>query len=202
MTQQQNAFKRRRYLVKRSLQIKYVALVLFFAFLVAFLTGYTIFQTSWTFLGEKLAQVYPQGQLIDILKTTNAIVLFNLALLTPIIIIFSLIFSHRIAGPLYRLERVLWEVSKGNFNVKMYLRRKDELKDIAEIVNVTTENLKNLTDENKQRAEKALREYQGCKEYIASLDAYAHDVRLQEQLRQLEEALIRLNDEFAKYVLE
>ena len=199
---QQKTFKRRRYLVKKSLQFKYIALVLFFAFLVAFLTGYTIFQTSWAFLGEKLGQVYPQGQLLSILKTTNAIVLFNLVLITPIIIIFSLIFSHRIAGPLYRLERVLYEVSKGNFNIKMYLRRKDELKDIAEIVNVTTENLKKLTGDNKERAEKTLQAYQGCKEYIASLEACAHDTQLQTKLKNLEEELVQLNEEFAKYVLE
>jgi signal transduction histidine kinase len=46
-----------------------------------------------------------------------------------------LIISHRIAGPIYRLEKDLQDIAKGNFSMRIKFRKKDELKSIAEGIN-------------------------------------------------------------------
>lgn len=46
-----------------------------------------------------------------------------------------LILSHRLAGPIYRLERDLEDIAKGNFSIRIKFRKKDELKSIAEGIN-------------------------------------------------------------------
>ena len=54
------------------------------------------------------------------------------------LLIFSwriLIISHRLAGPIYRLEKDLEHIAKGNFSIRIKFRKKDELKSIAEGIN-------------------------------------------------------------------
>lgn len=46
-----------------------------------------------------------------------------------------LIMSHRFAGPIYRLEKDLEDIAKGNFSLRIKFRKKDELKSIAEGIN-------------------------------------------------------------------
>ena len=45
------------------------------------------------------------------------------------------IFSHRIAGPIYRLQKSLQEILQGNLTYRIRLRKTDELGDLAEEVN-------------------------------------------------------------------
>lgn len=66
-----------------------------------------------------------------------AIVSIGLATITV-----ALITSHRIAGPLYRLEKDLKEVSSGNLQMRFGLRKSDEMKSLAEGLNVMVDNFR------------------------------------------------------------
>ncbi|MBU1888107.1 MAG: hypothetical protein KKB46_02810 [Candidatus Omnitrophica bacterium] len=46
-----------------------------------------------------------------------------------------LVLSHRLAGPIYRLEKDLEDIAKGNFSIRIKFRKKDELKSIADGIN-------------------------------------------------------------------
>ncbi|MDP8230389.1 MAG: methyl-accepting chemotaxis protein [Candidatus Gorgyraea atricola] len=59
----------------------------------------------------------------------------------------ALILSHRLAGPIYRLEKDLQDIAKGNFSMRINFRKKDELKSIAEGIN-------KILDEMEKRLEK------------------------------------------------
>lgn len=55
----------------------------------------------------------------------------------------TIFFPHKIAGPLYRIERDLREkVGAGDLSVKFILRKGDEVQDLAEALNTTIEQLK------------------------------------------------------------
>lgn len=61
---------------------------------------------------------------------------FILAIVSALLISWRiLILSHRLAGPIYRLERDLEDIAKGNFSIRIKFRKKDELKSIAEGIN-------------------------------------------------------------------
>ncbi len=47
----------------------------------------------------------------------------------------GLIASHRVAGPLYRLKQAMKQVAAGDMGVRIRLRRKDQLTDVADIFN-------------------------------------------------------------------
>lgn len=134
-------FRRRRFITKKGLQFRYIGLVFGLAVLASLVTGWTVFATGWYFFGEKLASVYPQGRLLYVFKATNMALIRNLLLISPLIFIMGLFFSHRIAGPVYRIEKTLSEIAKGNLSMRIKLRGGDELVDLADMINSLTENL-------------------------------------------------------------
>lgn len=68
-----------------------------------------------------------------------------IALIIGIIIAFiiALFFPHKIAGPLYRIEKEIKEkVSEGNLAVRFSVRKGDEVGELAEALNIMVEKLK------------------------------------------------------------
>jgi methyl-accepting chemotaxis protein len=49
---------------------------------------------------------------------------------------------HRIAGPIDRLEKELDKIAKGDFSLRLKIRRKDELHSIAEGINKVLDRIK------------------------------------------------------------
>ncbi|MCX5692624.1 MAG: methyl-accepting chemotaxis protein [Candidatus Omnitrophica bacterium] len=132
--------RRRQYIIKKGLQFRYIGLVFGLALIASFVTGWTVFATGWHFLGEKLASVYPQGRLVYVLRATNLALVRNLLLISPLIFILGLLFSHRIAGPVYRIGKTLEDITKGNLGLRIRLREGDELVDLADTINNLTGN--------------------------------------------------------------
>lgn len=52
-----------------------------------------------------------------------------------------ILFSHRIAGPAFHLHKALHEIIRGNFTYQIRLRKKDELGDLAQAVNLASHSL-------------------------------------------------------------
>jgi len=134
--------RRKKYFVDRGLQLRFTRFVILFVFLSSLLTGLTVFYTTFALLGEKLADVYPQGRLLYIFKSVHAALLVNLMVLLPIIFAGSIVFSHRIAGPLPKIYQALRSIGQGEFDVNLTLRKHDELKELVETINEMAKSLK------------------------------------------------------------
>lgn len=141
--------RRRQYLIKTGFQLKYAGLILLFMFAVAWAAGYTVYYTGWLLMGEKLANVYPQGRLLAIMRTVNDTLILRLILIAPLVALVSLFLSHKVAGPLYRIERFLRLVAAGDLSTKLQLRKGDELQDLAGAINEMTDDLKNRVNKLK-----------------------------------------------------
>ncbi len=73
-----------------------------------------------------------------------------LALLVGIVIAFvaAVFFPHKIAGPLYRIEKdIKNELGEGNFTGRFTVRKGDEVEELAEALNTMVEKLKPRLDE-------------------------------------------------------
>ena len=161
-------FRRKRYLIKQGLQFRYIGIVFALVILASIITGYTVFATGWTLLGEKLASVYPQGRLIYVFKVTNMALMRNILLASPFIFLLALLSSHKIAGPIYRIEKDMGEIARGNLALRIKLRRGDELQDIADAINAMTENLGKDMALNKSSSAKILKGLDELKNLISS----------------------------------
>jgi methyl-accepting chemotaxis protein len=70
-----------------------------------------------------------------------------LGIVTIIIAAMSLFFSHKIAGPLFRISRDLETIAAGDLTVETRLRAKDQIAELARIVNGLTQRLKRRVKE-------------------------------------------------------
>jgi methyl-accepting chemotaxis protein len=77
----------------------------------------------------------------EILKKTNKRIFFTLIIILLSIIILGIFITHRVAGPLFRINKELTKLTEGNFDVNFTLRKKDELKPIAEKLQFLTQKL-------------------------------------------------------------
>jgi nitrogen fixation/metabolism regulation signal transduction histidine kinase len=135
-------YKRSQYLIDRGLQLRFTKFMVLFVFASCVFTGLTIFYTIYTMLGERLEQVYPQGQLVAIFRSVHIAFFFDLLLILPFIFYNSILFSHRFAGPLPKIYHALRCIGNGQFDVKLILRKKDELRELADVINETAAKLR------------------------------------------------------------
>lgn len=137
-----STIRRKQYFVDQGLQLRFARFVIIFVFLSSILTGATIFFTTFMMMGEKLAAVYPQGRAVEIFKSVYIGFFIDMILVLPIIFAGSILFSHRIAGPLPKIYRTLKDIGRGNFNQHLVLRKHDELKELADAINQMAVDLK------------------------------------------------------------
>lgn len=141
-------FRRKQYFVERGLQLRFARFVILFAFIASLVTGLIIFFTTFLILGQKLSQVYPQGRLVEIFRSAYLAAFGSFVVILPLLFYFSIKFSHRIAGPLPKIYQALRDIGNGNFDVRLVLRKRDELVELADIINDTAGKLKER-DKNK-----------------------------------------------------
>jgi methyl-accepting chemotaxis protein len=134
--------RRKKYFIERGLQLRFARFVILFVFIASLVTGFTVFYTTFMILGGRLADVYPQGRLISIFQSVYVAFFMNLLVILPIIFYGSIVFSHRIAGPLPKIYEALKQMGRGDFNVNLMLRKRDELRELADLINEMAANLK------------------------------------------------------------
>lgn len=64
---------------------------------------------------------------------------------------FSIFLTHRLAGPLYRLEKCAKEMAQGNLSLRIRLRKRDELQDLARLLDEAVVNLDQAMGEIRER---------------------------------------------------
>ncbi|MBI5043922.1 MAG: HAMP domain-containing protein [Nitrospirae bacterium] len=130
-------YKRRNYFIKKGFQARFILrfiLVIFLGIMVS--SGIVYYLTS-----KRIEEAYYRshikiastGEIVyPILIAANIV---TVSIIIVITIIITLLISHKIAGPLYRIEKSIHEIGEGNLSFKIYLRAKDELITLAEIFN-------------------------------------------------------------------
>ncbi|MBU0479136.1 methyl-accepting chemotaxis protein [bacterium] len=130
------------YLVDKKFQMKYVTVTLIFVFLISAICAYTAYHVVWTQLGEKLAQVYPQSMLVSILNVVKIKLIIHLILLIPVVVFVSIFLSHRVVGPISKIKKHMKKLIEKDFSEEIHLRKTDEFRDIAELINKSTDSIK------------------------------------------------------------
>jgi methyl-accepting chemotaxis protein len=136
-----NFQKRKNYFIEKKFQTKYILLT------VILLLVYTLLFLTIIFAPYMLTLYfdYPIEQKAE---AARAILLLHGRIwpwVAGVIIFFGVIsvfISHKIAGPVYRLKKSLQDITEGNLNFKVKLRKWDDLKDLAEHVNQLVEELR------------------------------------------------------------
>ena len=128
--------RRKKYYIKSGLQARYLGLIVLAVTLPAFLFSFCLYYLIFYLMAEQLG--IPESiayNITPVLGKINLILLLGLPLIVIALLLWGLFISHRIAGPIYRLEKELAKIAGGDFSLRIKLRRKDELVSIAEGIN-------------------------------------------------------------------
>jgi methyl-accepting chemotaxis protein len=135
--------KRRKYYVEKKFQTKYLLLTLLLllsytsVFLIILFAPY-IFTL---YFDNPLAEKAEASRVLLILHRNVWSAIFAVIILFGAVSIFV---THKIAGPLHRLKKSLSMITQGNLDVKIKLRKGDDLQDLAEHVNILVEELRTV----------------------------------------------------------
>jgi len=129
--------KRRNYFIDREFQTKFILKFCLLVVLAGVITTGILYfvgkrSTTVSILDSRVIVRSTADFLMPILIQTVLAVLVIMGLAT---IIITLLFSHKIAGPLYRFKKAIEGVKLGNLSANFHLRNYDQLKGLSSEVN-------------------------------------------------------------------
>lgn len=137
------SYKRRfrNYLIDKRFQSKYLFLTLLL------LLAYTFIFTIILFLPSILTLYfdYPLAEKSEAARTLivlDGTVWPTIGAVISIFSLLSIFLTHKIAGPVYRLKHALTELTNGNLDSRICLRKWDDLQELAEQVNLFSDELR------------------------------------------------------------
>ena len=155
--------KRRQYFVQKDFQSKFIL-----KFCMVLLTG-IIISIGLLFLFSKntLTSSFEQSRLV-IKNTASAILpsvflshLIALVLITLLTIVVTLLVSHKLAGPLFRFQKELKEIGDGDLSKVVKIRKKDQVKAMADSLNQMRANLQKKILDIKEEVEQIIESTSG-----------------------------------------
>lgn len=123
--------KRLHYLVNRKMQLGFTLRFMFVTLLFALFIGFEVYLTAWPVVSQ-----FVPAELMHLVR--RQVLFRTLFFLVPVILViafFTIVMSHRVAGPLFRIQRAIDEVVRGEDVQDIRLRKNDELKELAEKIN-------------------------------------------------------------------
>ncbi len=148
-------WKRRNYFIKKDLQGKYI-----FSFFIFVVAGSIIFTLIFSLLSSDTMTIVYDNYKLQIGKTP--LILMKEILSAQwifivaggfLVVILSMFLTHRFAGPIFRFEKSIEEMTGGNLNFRVRLRAKDEGKELAEKMNILIDMLSSNIKEMRRLSE-------------------------------------------------
>lgn len=130
-------FERRKMVfINKKLQLHYVLFVFLAMIVTTLISVGGAYYLIWQTIAAELAipEIIAET-LLPALNKVNIMLLVSLPLVFLVIILLAVAVSHRIAGPIYRVERDLEEIVKGDYSRRIKFRVGDDLQELAEGIN-------------------------------------------------------------------
>lgn len=143
-------WRRRNYLINKDFQLRYVARLMFGILAMALVVAVTLYYTTWARIMDEFYNV-PRiaSQFAPLFQSVNQNLVLMLSLFLLAAAVLAIFLSHAIAGPMFRFEQTMRAVAMGDLTLRIGLRKSDEFKPLAELLN---EMIGSLRGELKQDA--------------------------------------------------
>jgi len=134
MSRQEPTYKRRNYFVKKDFQIRFILKFCLIVLIGAGISAALILVLSRGTLTSSFynSQLTIENTWTAILPDVIIAGIITLILITLATIAFTLFASHKIGGPLFRLEKEVKEIEKGDLTRKVTFREKDQITALAD----------------------------------------------------------------------
>ena len=136
-------FFRTKYLTGSRIQLRYLGLLMVSMIVPLIFVGGCLYYLIFTLVAEQLG--IPESiayNLFPVVKKINEILVIGLPPLFLLLIWWGTILSHRIAGPLSRIEKELHKITHNHdFSHRIHLRKSDDVKPIADAINILLDSI-------------------------------------------------------------
>jgi len=135
------------YLINERMQLSLTIRFLILSLLFTILIGMLMFFVTWPVI-----RIYIPPALVSVMFQQLVSKLYSSSFILLIVIAgFSIIFTHRIAGPVYNLERTLDRLNQGEDVNLVKLRDGDELQELATKINQVIMCMKTFNKNNQTK---------------------------------------------------
>ena len=132
---------KRQFFIDKRLQTKYALLTILLLLVYSMLFAFILF-TPYIFKLETGATLEEKTVAARMLLDLHKSVWPALGMVVAILGVVSIFVTHTIAGPVYRFKKDLAEICAGNLDITFRLRKRDDLKDLAESLNMVIAELR------------------------------------------------------------
>ncbi|PCJ19803.1 MAG: hypothetical protein COB02_06340 [Candidatus Cloacimonadota bacterium] len=143
---------RSNYFIQAGLQIKFTFVLMMIVLLVATITFFNLYIIG-DYVVKNTATIVELRDMNSFLVTVFSIVGWRIILLGVvcflIICIIGIFYSHQFAGPSYKLEKCLKEISEGNLSFDIKLRTGDALHNVADSINILVDQFRNVIKQSR-----------------------------------------------------
>ena len=143
MGEETQKFKRRTVLIKRSMQLKYAAIVFAAVLFTALIVGVGTYLSIFRLLQQENPALIPD------LTAALQLDIAKLVIFLGIMFVVTMFVSHRWAGPIYRFERSAQALSTGDLTHRVSLRTGDELMELQDEINAMVASLQRLVQKDR-----------------------------------------------------
>lgn len=187
-------FRRRHYFIDKKFQTS-----LTIDFLLIIVIALIAVMLLFLFISQDTVTVGYTGSEVKLLHTSDY---FFRTLLLPTLVIFIvsgivgvivlILISHRISGPLLRLDTILNEICKGDLTGRYELRRKDQIKKLSDRINMLKEIMNGKVGSIKAQTAEIIRLILEVQKISASHPAIRTE--MERPLQEITERLAELQD--------
>ena len=133
---------RSRFITGNPFQFKYFALILLSTILPLLVVMGCLYYLVFQIMAEQLA--IPESiayNLIPVVKRINFLLIVGMPPIIILLFIWGAILTHRLIGPLARLEKDLKKISSGAYSARLKIRKDDDLRPLADAINKVIDKL-------------------------------------------------------------
>ena len=127
---------RLRFITKNPLQLKYLVLILSSITLPLLIVGGCLYYLIFQIMAEQLA--IPESiayNLIPVVEKINFLLIIGIPPIIGLLFIWGTILTHRLMGPLARLQEDLKKISDGDYSIRLKIRKDDDLRFLVNVIN-------------------------------------------------------------------
>ncbi len=146
--------KRRQYYIKKDFQGSFILRFCLLVIIGSVVSGVILYvicgrTVTTSFENSRLVIKNTADYILPTLVFSGLAVVAVIAFAAGILTLFT---SHKIAGPLYHMQKAIGEIGRGDLNTNIKLRKKDEVTALADTINAMTGALKRDMSRIKQIA--------------------------------------------------
>ena len=137
MKKKNDQFKRRQVYIKKDFQTRFIIkFVLVLVLAGAISIGLTLFSTQGTLTSSfSNSKLVIQNTSLAIMPSVIYTTLITTIVVGLIVVIVTLLVSHKIAGPIYRFEKDVERITKGDLKSQIHIRQGDQFAELATALN-------------------------------------------------------------------